>query len=72
MKVTKTVNCIPLHAGGSVIALTEYGLQCAQRQPNQTTELLSDGHCIAKNNASSRMESALSGVHKWWHMNPIC
>jgi hypothetical protein len=53
MKVTKTVNYTPLHAGGSVIALTEYGLQCAQRQPNQTTELLSDGHCIAKNNASS-------------------
>jgi hypothetical protein len=72
MKATKTVTCTSLHVGGSVKTLTEYGLQCTQRRPNQTTELLSGGHCFAKNNASSRMESALSGVHKWWHINPIC
>ena len=50
MEVTKTATCTSLHAGRSSKTPTEYGWQCAQRRPNQTTELLSDGHCFAKNN----------------------
>ncbi len=69
MKVTKTVTCTSLHAGRSSKTPAEYGLQCAQRRPNQTTVLLLDGLCFAKNNASSRMESALSGVRRWWHID---
>jgi hypothetical protein len=47
MKVTKTVNCTPLHAGGSVIALTEYGFAVRSKtaESNNRAALRRSLHC---------------------------